>query len=87
MSNALAIVTGAIQEARDDFSRVLVDRSISFERESGFAIQILQNNDFAMKIAMSFCSYYTDLADSAIEKALGRCGRCQQSRKILKTCG
>lgn len=53
MSNALAIITGAIQEARDDFSRVLVDRSISFERESGFAIQILQNNDFAMKIAMS----------------------------------
>lgn len=52
MSNALAIVTGAIQEARDDFSRVLVDRSINFERESGFAIQILQNNDFAMKIAM-----------------------------------
>lgn len=52
MSNALAIVTGAIQEARDDFSRVLVDRNISFERESGFAIQILQNNDFAMKVAM-----------------------------------
>lgn len=52
MSNAIAIVTGAIQEARDDFSRVLVDRSINFERESGFAIQILQNNDFAMKIAM-----------------------------------
>lgn len=53
MSNALAIITGAIQEARDDFSRVLVDRSINFERESGFAIQILQNNDFAMKIAMN----------------------------------
>lgn len=52
MSNALAIVTGAIQEARDDFSRVLVDRSINFERESGFAIQILQNNDYAMKVAM-----------------------------------
>jgi len=52
MSNALAIITGAIQEVRDDFSRVLVDRSISFERESGFAIQILQNNEFAMKIAM-----------------------------------
>jgi recombination protein RecT len=52
MSNALAIITGTIQEARDDFSRVLVDRSINFERESGFAIQILQNNDFAMKIAM-----------------------------------
>jgi recombination protein RecT len=53
MSNALAIVTEAIQEARDDFSRVLVDRSINFERESGFAIQILQNNDYAMKVAMN----------------------------------
>lgn len=52
MSNALAIVTGVIAEARDDFSRVLVDRTISFEREAGFAIQILQNNDFSMKIAM-----------------------------------
>lgn len=52
MSNALAIVTGAIQEARDDFSRVLVDRSLSFEREAGFAIQVLQNNDYAMSLAM-----------------------------------
>jgi recombination protein RecT len=52
MSNALAIVTGAIQEARDDFSRVLVDRSISFERESGFAIQQLQKNEFTLKVAM-----------------------------------
>lgn len=52
MSNALAIVTGAIQEARDDFSRVLVDRSISFERESGFAIQQLQKNEYTLKVAM-----------------------------------
>jgi len=52
MSNALAIVTGAIQEARDDFSRVLVDRSISFERESGFAIQQLQKNDYTLGVAM-----------------------------------
>jgi len=51
MSNALAIVTGAIQEARDDFSRVLVDRSLNFERESGFAIQQLQKNEFTMKVA------------------------------------
>jgi recombination protein RecT len=51
MSNALAIITGAIQEARDDFSRVLVDRSISFERESGFAIQQLQKNDYTLKVA------------------------------------
>lgn len=52
MSNALTIVTGAIQEARDDFSRVLADRSISFERESGFAIQQLQKNEFTLKVAM-----------------------------------
>ncbi|MBQ5963180.1 recombinase RecT [Massilia sp. ZL223] len=52
MSNALAIVTGAIQEARDDFSRVLVDRSLSFERESGFAIQQLQKNDYTLGVAM-----------------------------------
>lgn len=52
-NNALAIVTGAIQEVKGDFSRVLANRSINFEREAGFAIQILQNNDFAMKIAMN----------------------------------
>lgn len=52
MSNALSIITGAIQETRDDFSRVLVDRSISFEREAGFAIQVLQNNDYALGVAM-----------------------------------
>jgi recombination protein RecT len=52
MSNALAIVTGAIQEARDDFSRVLADRSLSFERESGFAIQQLQKNDYTLGVAM-----------------------------------
>lgn len=51
MSNALAIVTGAIQEARDDFSRVLVDRTISFEREAGFAIQQLQKNDYTLRVA------------------------------------
>lgn len=52
MSNALAIVTGAIEAARDDFSRVLADRSLSFERESGFAIQQLQKNDYTLGIAM-----------------------------------
>src|SRR3569833_439636 len=52
MSNALAIITGAIQETRDDFSRELVDRSIRFEREAGFAIQVLQNNDYALGVAM-----------------------------------
>ncbi|SNT33460.1 recombination protein RecT [Noviherbaspirillum humi] len=52
MSNAIAIITGAIKETRDDFTAVLADRSISFEREAGFAIQVLQNSEFALKVAM-----------------------------------
>lgn len=53
MSNALTIVSGAIQEAREGFAAVLQDRSISFEREAGFAVQILGANDYALKIATS----------------------------------
>lgn len=52
MSNALAIITGEIAGARDDFARVAVDQSINFERESGFAIQVLQNNEYALSCAM-----------------------------------
>lgn len=52
MSNALAIITGEIAGARDDFARVAVDQSINFERESGFAIQVLQNNEYALTCAM-----------------------------------
>lgn len=52
MSNALAIITGDIMATRDDFMRVSVDQSINFEREAGFAIQVLQNNDFALSLAM-----------------------------------
>lgn len=51
--NALQIITGTIHEARDAFSSVLTDRSINFEREAGFAIQILTSNDYAMGIAQS----------------------------------
>ena len=50
MSNALAIIQGSIQSARDSFMSVLTDRTISFEREAGFAVQILGANDFAVKI-------------------------------------
>lgn len=51
MSSLVEIVTGDIYSARDAFEAVLVDRSISFEREAGFAIQVLTSNDYAMKIA------------------------------------
>jgi recombination protein RecT len=53
MSNALAIITGDIYGARDSFDAVLADRSINFEREAEFAVQILQENDYALKVAAS----------------------------------
>lgn len=51
MSNALTLITGDINATRDEFQTLLSDRSIKFEQEAGFAIQVLGNNDFALKIA------------------------------------
>lgn len=51
MSNAITIISGAIEQARTSFANVLTDRSINFDREAGFAVQILGANDFAMGIA------------------------------------
>lgn len=53
MSNALAILEGDIYGTRDNFNAVLADRSISFEREANFAIQVLTGNEYALKLAMS----------------------------------
>lgn len=52
MNNSLALITADISNAKDGFLRVLADPSINFEREAGFAIQILQNNDYTLKAAM-----------------------------------
>jgi recombination protein RecT len=51
MSNALALITGDIYGARDAFDAVLADRSINFDREAEFAIQVLSQNDYALKLA------------------------------------
>lgn len=53
MSNELQIITGDIYSTRDTFASVLTDRSLNFEREAGFAVQILSGSDYAMKIALS----------------------------------
>ena len=52
-SNALSIIRGDIYAAKDTFASVLTDRSINFEREAGFAIQLLSASEYAMKIATS----------------------------------
>lgn len=51
MSTALQLITGDIYGAKDDFARVLADPSISFEREAGFAVQVLSSNDYALSLA------------------------------------
>lgn len=51
MSNALQIITGDIFAAKERFLSVLTDRTLNFEREAGFAIQLLSGNEWAMKVA------------------------------------
>lgn len=52
-ANALSVISGDIYEARGAFDGALVDRSISFDREAGFAIQQLGKNDYIMKTAQN----------------------------------
>jgi recombination protein RecT len=46
-------VQDQIYSLKPEFDSVLVDSSMSFEREAGFAIQVLTANDYAMGIARS----------------------------------
>lgn len=51
-SDALTVISGDIYSIRPQFDSALSDRSLSFEREAGFAIQAISRNDFALKVAM-----------------------------------
>lgn len=51
-NDALTVISQDIYSVRDQFDLSLVDKSISFEREAGFAIQILSANEYAMRTAM-----------------------------------
>jgi recombination protein RecT len=51
-SNALQVITDEIHATRTAFESALVDKSLKFEREAGFALQILGSNDYALRIAM-----------------------------------
>ena len=51
-ANALTEISGDIYAAQERFEAVLSDKSLNFEREAGFAIQVLGASDFAMKTAM-----------------------------------
>lgn len=53
MSNAIALIADEIYGVRASFEAVSVDRSINFEREAGFAIQMISGNDYALTQAMN----------------------------------
>lgn len=49
--NAIQTISDYVYGAEATFQNVLVDRSINFEREAGFAIQILTSGDYIAKLA------------------------------------
>lgn len=51
-ANALSLISGDIYSAQGQFENVLSDKTLNFEREAGFAIQVLGASEFAMKTAM-----------------------------------
>jgi recombination protein RecT len=53
MSTALARISDEIYALRGDFESVMVDRSANFEREAGFAIQMVTANDYIQKVAIA----------------------------------
>ncbi|AXF52917.1 MAG: recombination and repair protein RecT [Bacteriophage sp.] len=53
MSNASRQIAEYVHGAEDDFKRALADPSLSFEREAGFAIQIMTANDYMSKLAVN----------------------------------
>lgn len=50
MSN-IAVIEQDIFALRPHFESLAVDRSMSFEREAGFAVQIIAGNDYLLKVA------------------------------------
>lgn len=53
MSKALQVLHRTILDIRPQFESVLVDRSINFDREAEFAIQILSKSNYALEIAVN----------------------------------
>lgn len=52
-ANALQLIEGDIYALGPTFNSVLSDKSIKFERECEFAIQIISGNDYLMKVALN----------------------------------
>lgn len=53
MANELQLVGNEIYAMQTQFNSVLSDSQLNFEAEAGFAVQLMQANDYLMKIALS----------------------------------
>lgn len=66
MASNIEIITGDVYSLRDGFKAVAVDRDVNFDKEAGFALQILGASDYAMKAAMAnrqaVCDAVTNVA-------------------------
>lgn len=66
MASNIEIISGDVYSLRDGFKAVAVDRDVNFDKEAGFALQILGASDYAMKAAMSnrqaVCDAVTNVA-------------------------
>lgn len=51
--NPLAVITQDIYGVKNEFQAVLADPNINFEREAEFAMQILEANDYCLKVALN----------------------------------
>jgi len=52
MAEAITAIETYVNEARPRFLAVSIDKSITFEREAGFAVQALMAQDFTLKTAL-----------------------------------
>lgn len=53
MANDIALLSEAVYALRENFTTVAVDRGINFDKEAGFALQILSGSDSMMSAAMN----------------------------------
>jgi recombination protein RecT len=53
MANELQLVGNEIYAMQTQFNTVLSDAQLNFEAEAGFAIQLMQANDYLMRVALS----------------------------------
>lgn len=53
MSNAIQTIANYVHGAADSFQSMLMDDSLNFEREAGFAIQILTSSDYITRLAVN----------------------------------